>query len=103
MQKEQFLSAGAQPEILQGRRGFVELGHFHKHFIKNKEQKVRQGNILQFFPGCCSDYTWVLNVLDHYLPRVQQAFEDASGSNMRQGSEYSTVVYARVTQSYEYV
>ena len=27
--------AGVQPEIFQGRRGFVELGYFDKHFVKN--------------------------------------------------------------------
>ena len=26
---------GAQPELFQGTVGFVELGHFHKHFVKN--------------------------------------------------------------------
>ena len=25
---------GAQPELFQGRVDFVELGHFHKHFVK---------------------------------------------------------------------
>ena len=27
--------AGARPEIFQGRRDFVELGHVDKHFVKN--------------------------------------------------------------------
>ena len=27
--------SGAQPEIFQGRGGFVELGHFDKLFVKN--------------------------------------------------------------------
>ena len=35
---------------------------------------------------------------------VQQVFEDASlGLQISQGSEYDTVVYARVTKSSEYV
>ena len=29
----------AQTKIFQGRWGFMELGHFDKHFIKNKENK----------------------------------------------------------------
>ena len=28
--------SGAQPEIFQGKRSFVELGHFDKHFVKNR-------------------------------------------------------------------
>ena len=32
-------NTGAQPEILQGRRGFMELDHFDKHFVKNKRKK----------------------------------------------------------------
>ena len=30
---------GVQPEIFQGRRGFVELGHSDKHFVKNTREK----------------------------------------------------------------
>ena len=30
---------GAQPEIFHGRGRFIELGHFDKHFIKNKRKK----------------------------------------------------------------
>ena len=32
-------NTGAQPEILQGRGGFIELDHFDKHFVKNKRKK----------------------------------------------------------------
>ena len=32
-------NTGAQPEILQGRGGFMELDHFDKHFVKNKRKK----------------------------------------------------------------
>ena len=38
------LSAGTQPEIFQGRRGFEELGHFDKHFVKNTRKKGPTGN-----------------------------------------------------------
>ena len=30
-------------------RGFMELEHFNKHFVKTQEEKDPQGNILQFF------------------------------------------------------
>ena len=33
--------SGAQPEIFQGRGGFVELGHFNKYFVKNMEKLNR--------------------------------------------------------------
>ena len=41
LQKEQCLSAGAQPEIFQGTggRGFLELGHFDKHFVKSTRKR----------------------------------------------------------------
>ena len=38
-----------QPEIFQGRGGFVELGHFDKHFVKNTRKKVPLEKILEFF------------------------------------------------------
>ena len=31
--------AGAQSEVFQGRRGFRELAHFDKHFVKNLRKK----------------------------------------------------------------
>ena len=40
---------GAQPEIFQGRGGFVKLGHFDKHFIKKARKKAPQRKILDFF------------------------------------------------------
>ena len=39
----------AQPEIFQGRGGFVKLGHFDKHFIKTLGKQAPQGKILEFF------------------------------------------------------
>ena len=41
--------AGAQPEIFQGRGGFVKLGHFDKHFVKNSRKRAAQGKFLSFF------------------------------------------------------
>ena len=39
----------AQPEIFQGRGGFVEFVHFNKHFVKNTRKKTPQGKMLEFF------------------------------------------------------
>ena len=38
-----------QPENFQGRRSFMELRHFDKHFVKNKKKKAPQGKISKFF------------------------------------------------------
>ena len=43
------ISTGTQPEIFQDRGGFVKLGHFDKHFIKQTRKKAQQGKILEFF------------------------------------------------------
>ena len=43
-----FPHADTQPEIFQG-RGFVELGHFDKHFIKNTQTKDPAGKIFGVF------------------------------------------------------
>ena len=43
------LNTGMQPEIFQGREGFVKLGHFDKHFVKNSRQKGPAGKISEFF------------------------------------------------------
>ena len=40
---------GVQPEIFQGRGGFMKLGHFDKNFIKKSRKKAPQGKILEFF------------------------------------------------------
>ena len=39
-------TSGAQPELFQGRGGFVKLGHFDKHFIKKSRKKAQQGKTL---------------------------------------------------------
>ena len=49
MRKCEHSFAGAQPEIFEGRGGFVKLGHFDKDFIKKSRKKTPQGNILEFF------------------------------------------------------
>ena len=43
------MSADTQPEIFQGRGGFVELGYFDKYFVKNTRKKAPQRNIFEFF------------------------------------------------------
>ena len=40
---------GAQPEIFQGRGGFVKLAHFDKHFVKNSIKKGPEGKVSEFF------------------------------------------------------
>ena len=40
---------GAQPELFQGRRGVVKLGHFDKHFVKNSRKNGPAGKISEFF------------------------------------------------------
>ena len=41
--------AGTQTENFQGRGGFMELGHFDKHFLRKNTKKAPQGNILELF------------------------------------------------------
>ena len=42
------LQSGVQPEIFQGKGGFVEFGHFDKHFVKNT-RRVRREKFWNFF------------------------------------------------------
>ena len=39
---------GAQPEIFQGKRGFVELDHFDKNFVKNTKKDPAGKNFVLF-------------------------------------------------------
>ena len=49
-----FPNAGVQPEIFQGRGGFVELRHFDNHFVKNTRKKGPAGkNFGVFSPRYC--------------------------------------------------
>ena len=41
--------SGPQPEIFQGRGGFVELGQFDTLFVKNTRKKAPQGKMLELF------------------------------------------------------
>ena len=43
------LYAGAQPDIFQGRGGFLKLGHFNKYFVKYSRTKGPAGEISDFF------------------------------------------------------
>ena len=42
-------NTGMQPEIFRGRRGFVELGHLDKHFVKRKRKKCPAGKNFRVF------------------------------------------------------
>ena len=53
--------AGAQPEIVQGRGGFLKLGHFNKHFLKKSRKKLQQQNILELFvPDTLKTIFWMV-------------------------------------------
>ena len=41
--------AGAQPEIFQDRGGFMKLGQFDKHFLKNLRKKRATGENFRVF------------------------------------------------------
>ena len=42
---------GAQPRTFWGRTGFLELGHFDKHFMHDIQKKGSEGkNVLVFSP-----------------------------------------------------
>ena len=54
---------GVQPEIFQGREGFVKLGHFDKHFVKNSRKKSPAGKISKFFLLATLKTTfWMVNL-----------------------------------------
>ena len=38
-----YFTSGKQPDIFKGRGGFVEFGHFDKHFLKNTRKIGPQG------------------------------------------------------------
>ena len=44
------MNSDAQPEIFQGRGGFVKLGYSDKHFIKNQNEKPYREKFGNFFP-----------------------------------------------------
>ena len=44
-----YINPGVQPEISQGRRGFVKLWYSAKHFVINSRKTVTQGKMLKFF------------------------------------------------------
>ena len=74
-------SSGAQPEIFQGRGGFMKLGHFDKHFIKKSRKKVPHGKYLKFFPLDTLKTTfWMANLtegwtqLGHFFPKIRALF-----------------------------
>ena len=51
-----YIYADAQPETSQGREGFMKLGHFYKHFLKNSRKKSHMGKFRSFFPRYCEKY-----------------------------------------------
>ena len=47
--KKSCLREGTQPELFQGRGGFMELGHFDKHLIKKTRKKGPAGKDFRLF------------------------------------------------------
>ena len=48
-----YIYASAQPEIFQGREGFMKLGHFDKVSSELQREKAPQVKILEvFYPRC---------------------------------------------------
>ena len=48
-----YIYAGAQPEIVPGRGGFLKLGHFDKHFLqKSRIKSPLAENFGAFCPRC---------------------------------------------------
>ena len=43
------INTGAQPELFQGRGGFVESGHLDKLFVKNTKKRPRRKIFWSFF------------------------------------------------------
>ena len=63
LQKQYYLSAAKQPEVSQGRVGFVDLAHFDKYFIQNTRRKGPQENNLEvFFLNTLKPTFWMENV-----------------------------------------
>ena len=42
------IAAGVQPEVFQGSGGFLEFGHFNKHFVKNTRAEGPVGKTFAF-------------------------------------------------------
>ena len=47
--EKRFQHTGAQPEIFQGKGGFVKLRHFDKYFIKFEEKRTHREKFWSFF------------------------------------------------------
>ena len=55
-------STGAQSEIFVGREGFVKLGHFDKHFVKNSRKKIAPQGKIFFLLNTLKTTFWVVNL-----------------------------------------
>ena len=78
--KESVIS-DTQPEVFQGRGGFVELGHFDKHFVKNKTKKCLAGKkFVVFLPKYFLKKFWMENWTQRqtqsepFLPKSEHFF-----------------------------
>ena len=64
-------NTGAQSEIFQGREGFVESGHFNKHFVKNVRYKILDTLKTTFWlENLIQSHNQGIFFLNHCLPPV---------------------------------
>ena len=87
---------GVQPEIFKSRGDFLKLGHFDKHFVRNKEKGPAGKNFSVFFPTLKTTF-WM-----EYLTRKMDTiriFFPKSGHVSRfskKGGEFSPYPYSCV-------
>ena len=60
---------GAQPEIFQGRTGFLEQKHFDKHFMHDMQKKASAGENFLVSSSRCSE-NCILN--ENLIPKCTQ-------------------------------
>ena len=49
LEQRKCITSGKQPRMFQGRGGFVGLGHFYKHFVRNTREKCSTGKNMDVF------------------------------------------------------
>ena len=86
------LDAGGQREIFQGRRGFVECGHFDKHFVKNRRKRGSAGkSFVVFF-----SYTfWMENLTQRWIQSGPFFPKSGHFSIFKKGQGRSTTLLLR--------
>ena len=77
-----FCCADAQPEIIQGQWGFLELGHTNKHIVKNTWKKGYTGkNFGVFSPRYCQNrisnenFILKMDTIRAFFPKLGHFFQ----------------------------